>query len=85
LGIIRIVAETDDGRRAAFLPLSGAIGIGPALTLPWPAISPIRGLAPNYRHDRDYDRPYHRDYDRPRGGVHLGVGPGIHLHLGGDH
>jgi hypothetical protein len=47
-------------------------------------------FAPNYRHDRDYDRPYHRDYDRPyhgspRGGVHLGIGPGLHLHLGGDH
>jgi hypothetical protein len=20
-----------------------------------------------------------------RGGVHLGIGPGVHLHLGGDH
>jgi hypothetical protein len=46
-------------------------------------------FAPNYRRDSDYYRSHH-DYDRshhgsPRGGVHLGIGPGVHLHLGGDH
>jgi hypothetical protein len=45
--------------------------------------------SPNYRHEPSYYRPHH-DYERPyhgspRGGVHLGIGPGVHLHLGGDH
>jgi len=45
--------------------------------------------SPNYRHEPSYYRPHH-DYDRPyhgspRGGVHLGIGPGLHRHLGGDH
>lgn len=38
-------------------------------------------FAPNYRHEPDHYRPYHGS---PRGGVHLGVGPGLHIHLG-DH